>query len=117
MTLLVRTDPNEKGYKGLSMFLAEKPRGDDANPFPAEGMTGGEIKVLGYRGMKEYEIGFDGFAVKAENLLGGREGLGFQQLMRPEERRVGKECLSTCRSRWSPYPYTKKQHTHNPPHP
>src|SRR3546814_6577792 len=63
------------------MFLAEKPRGDDANPFPAEGMTGGEIKVLGYRGMKEYEIGFDGFAVKAENLLGGREGLGFKQLM------------------------------------
>src|SRR3546814_9730398 len=73
MTLLVRTDPNEKSYKGLSMFLAEKPRGDDANPFPAEGMTGGEIKVLGYRGMKEYEIGFDGFAVKAENLLGRSE--------------------------------------------
>src|SRR3546814_14126126 len=65
---------------GLWMFLAEKPRGDDANPFPAEGMTGGEIKVLGYRGMKEYEIGFDGFAAKAENLLGGREGLGFKQL-------------------------------------
>ncbi|WP_341702956.1 acyl-CoA dehydrogenase family protein [Ferrovibrio sp.] len=81
MTLLARTDPNEKGYKGLSMFLAEKPRGDDANPFPAEGMTGGEIEVLGYRGMKEYEIGFDGFAVKTENLLGGKEGQGFKQLM------------------------------------
>ena len=81
MTLLARTDPNEKGYKGLSMFLAEKPRGDDANPFPAEGMTGGEIEVLGYRGMKEYEIGFDGFKVKAENLLGQREGQGFKQLM------------------------------------
>jgi (2S)-methylsuccinyl-CoA dehydrogenase len=81
MTLLARTDPNEPGYKGLSMFLAEKPRGDDANPFPAEGMTGGEIKVLGYRGMKEYEIGFDGFVVKAENLLGGKEGQGFKQLM------------------------------------
>src|SRR3546814_13281686 len=24
-------------------------------------------------------------------------------LLRPEERRVGKECVSTCRSRWSPY--------------
>lgn len=81
MTLLVRTDPNEKSYKGLSMFLAEKPRGDDANPFPAQGMTGGEIEVLGYRGMKEYEIGFDGFEVKAENLLGQREGQGFKQLM------------------------------------
>jgi (2S)-methylsuccinyl-CoA dehydrogenase len=81
MTLLARTNPDEPGYKGLSMFLAEKPRGTDENPFPAEGMTGGEIEVLGYRGMKEYEIGFDGFAVKAENLLGGAEGQGFKQLM------------------------------------
>ncbi|HLT76118.1 MAG TPA: acyl-CoA dehydrogenase family protein [Ferrovibrio sp.] len=81
MTLLARTDPSEKGYKGLSMFLAEKPRGDDSNPFPAKGMTGGEIEVLGYRGMKEYEIGFDDFEVKAENLLGQREGQGFKQLM------------------------------------
>ncbi len=81
MTLLVRTNPNEKGYKGLSMLLAEKPRGDDANPFPAEGMSGGEIEVLGYRGMKEYEISFDGFSVPAGNLLGGEEGQGFKQLM------------------------------------
>jgi (2S)-methylsuccinyl-CoA dehydrogenase len=81
MTLLVRTNPNEKGYRGLSMLLAEKPRGSDENPFPAAGMSGTEIEVLGYRGMKEYEIAFDGFTVKAENLLGGVEGLGFKQLM------------------------------------
>ena len=81
MTLLARTDPKEPGYKGLSMFMAEKPRGTDADPFPAPGMTGGEIKVLGYRGMKEYELAFDGFEVKAENLLGGVEGEGFKQLM------------------------------------
>ncbi len=81
MTLLARTDPGEKGYKGLSMFLAEKPRGTDEDPFPAEGMSGGEIKVLGYRGMKEYEIGFDDFEVAAENLLGEKEGEGFKQLM------------------------------------
>jgi (2S)-methylsuccinyl-CoA dehydrogenase len=81
MTLLVRTNPAETGYRGLSMLLAEKPRGDDGNPFPAEGMSGTEIEVLGYRGMKEYEIAFDGFTVKAENLLGGVEGLGFKQLM------------------------------------
>ncbi|MET4807003.1 acyl-CoA dehydrogenase family protein [Limibacillus sp. MBR-115] len=81
MTLLARTDPTETGYKGLSMFIAEKPRGSDADPFPAQGMTGGEIKVLGYRGMKEYELAFDGFAVAAENLLGGVEGEGFKQLM------------------------------------
>jgi (2S)-methylsuccinyl-CoA dehydrogenase len=81
MTLLVRTDPKEPGYQGLSMLLAEKPRGTDAKPFPARGMSGTEIEVLGYRGMKEYEIAFDGFEVKAENLLGGVEGMGFKQLM------------------------------------
>ncbi len=85
MTLLTRTDPNTDGYKGLSMLIAEKPRGDDANPFPADGMTGGEIEVLGYRGMKEYELRFDNFEVKAENLLGGVEGQGFKQLMRTFE--------------------------------
>ena len=81
MTLLTRTNPNEAGYKGLSMFLAEKPRGSDEEPFPAKGMTGGEIEVLGYRGMKEYDISFDDFEVPAENLLGGVEGQGFKQLM------------------------------------
>ncbi len=81
MTLLVRTEPAEKGYKGLSMLLAEKPRGDDANPFPAEGMSGGEIEVLGYRGMKEYEIRFDAFEVPEDALLGGVGGQGFKQLM------------------------------------
>jgi (2S)-methylsuccinyl-CoA dehydrogenase len=81
MTLLVRTNPKESGHRGLSMLLAEKPRGDDSKPFPVKGMSGTEIEVLGYRGMKEYEIAFDGFEVKAENLLGGAEGMGFKQLM------------------------------------
>src|SRR6202012_5795774 len=81
MTLLVRTDPDVKDHRGLSMFLAEKPRGTEAEPFPAPGMGGGEIAVIGYRGMKEYEIAFDGFAVAHANLLGGQEGQGFAQLM------------------------------------
>ena len=81
MTLLARTDPETTDHRGLSMFLAEKTPGTDENPFPTEGMTGGEIEVLGYRGMKEYELGFDGFAVKQANLLGGAEGKGFKQLM------------------------------------
>ena len=85
MTVLARTDPKEKGYRGLSMFLSPKPRGTDGNPFPAEGMTGGEIEVLGYRGMKEFDISFDRFAVPAENLLGGVEGQGFKQLMQTFE--------------------------------
>jgi (2S)-methylsuccinyl-CoA dehydrogenase len=81
MTLLVRTDPGEPGYRGLSMLLAEKPRGTDENPFPVPGMSGGEIEVLGYRGMKEYDISFDGFEVPVSQLLGGVEGQGFKQLM------------------------------------
>ncbi len=85
MTLLVRTNPDEKGYKGLSMLLAPKPRGSDADPFPAQGMTGSEIEVLGYRGMKEFDISFDGFEVPADNLLGGVEGQGFKQLMQTFE--------------------------------
>jgi (2S)-methylsuccinyl-CoA dehydrogenase len=85
MTLLARTDPASEDYRGLSMFLAEKTPGTDEHPFPDEGMSGGEIEVLGYRGMKEYELGFDGFRVAGENLLGGREGQGFKQLMQTFE--------------------------------
>ncbi len=81
MTLLARTNPDSTDHRGLSMFLAEKTPGTDEAPFPTPGMTGGEIEVLGYRGMKEYELGFDGFHVKGENLLGGEEGKGFKQLM------------------------------------
>lgn len=81
MTLLARTNPETNNFSGLSMFLAEKPRGSDETPFPADGMTGGEIEVLGYRGMKEYEIGFDEFEVPAANLLGETEGMGFKHLM------------------------------------
>ncbi|MBY6157854.1 acyl-CoA dehydrogenase family protein [Pseudooceanicola nitratireducens] len=85
MTVLARTDPSSTDHNGLSMFLAEKTPGTDENPFPTEGMTGGEIEVLGYRGMKEYELGFDNFHVKGDNLLGGVEGQGFRQLMKTFE--------------------------------
>jgi len=81
MTVLARSIPDTNNFSGLSMFICEKPRGTDAEPFPAKGMTGGEIEVLGYRGMKEYELGFDGFEVPVENLLGEVEGLGFKHLM------------------------------------
>ena len=81
MTLLARTDSDTPGYRGLSMFLAPKTRGSDDDPFPDSGIDGGEIPVLGYRGMKEYEIGFDGFEVDAGDLLGREEGQGFKQLM------------------------------------
>ncbi|SLN45295.1 acyl-CoA dehydrogenase family protein [Roseisalinus antarcticus] len=85
MTVLARTDPDSTDHRGLSMFLAEKTPGTDAAPFPDAGITGGEIEVLGYRGMKEYELAFDGFPVPADNLLGGEEGQGFRQLMQTFE--------------------------------
>ncbi|MCZ8136937.1 MAG: acyl-CoA/acyl-ACP dehydrogenase [Porphyrobacter sp.] len=85
MTMLVRTDTAQPGYGGLSMLLATKTRGTDAAPFPDAGIEGSEIEVLGYRGMKEYALGLDGFAVAADGLLGGREGQGFKQLMRTFE--------------------------------
>ena len=85
MTMLARTDPDTTDYRGLSMFLAEKTPGTEEDPFPTPGMTGGEIEVLGYRGMKEYELAFDGFEIKGENLLGGETGKGFKQLMQTFE--------------------------------
>ena len=78
MTVLARTDLDQKGYKGLSMFLVEKPRGNCENPFPMDGMSGSEIEVLGYRGMKEYEIALDDIKVSKKQLLGEEEGNGFK---------------------------------------
>jgi (2S)-methylsuccinyl-CoA dehydrogenase len=85
MTVLARTSATDKGYGGLSLLLAGKPRGNSDSPFPAPGMSGGEIAVLGYRGMKEYEIAFTDFAVPADGLLGGVPGQGFKQLMQTFE--------------------------------
>lgn len=81
MTLLVRTDPEQTGYQGLTMLLVDKQRGTDHQLFPDEGLSGTEIEVLGYRGMREYDIAFDHFAVSAESVLGNTEGMGFKQLM------------------------------------
>lgn len=85
MTLLARTLPDAKGYAGLSMLLVPKPRGTETDPFPAQGMSGSEIEVLGYRGMREYALQFDAMAAPADALLGGEEGQGFKQLMRTFE--------------------------------
>jgi (2S)-methylsuccinyl-CoA dehydrogenase len=85
MTLLARTLPDASGYAGLSMLLVPKPRASEGDPFPAPGMDGSEIEVLGYRGMREYALAFDGMMAPADALLGGEEGQGFKQLMRTFE--------------------------------
>jgi (2S)-methylsuccinyl-CoA dehydrogenase len=85
MVVLARTDPDSKGHSGISILLAPKTRGSDGNEFPDAGIAGSEIEVLGYRGLKEYELGFDGFAVNCSCLLGGVEGRGFAHLMQTFE--------------------------------
>jgi (2S)-methylsuccinyl-CoA dehydrogenase len=85
MTVLARSDAGRAGHGGLSMFLAAKTRGDATDAFPDPGISGGEIPVLGYRGMKEYALAFDDFSVAADSLLGGSEGAGFRQLMQTFE--------------------------------
>lgn len=85
MTLLARTETGSTDHNGLSMFLAPKSRGTKEQPFPSKGMSGGEIPVLGYRGMREYDIAFDGFDVGSASLLGGTPGQGFRQLMQTFE--------------------------------
>jgi (2S)-methylsuccinyl-CoA dehydrogenase len=76
MTVLARTDPGQGDHRGLSMFLAEKALGQPGLEFSDRGLSGTEIKVLGYRGMKEYELSFDDFRVPPDGLLGGDGGLG-----------------------------------------
>lgn len=85
MTVLARSDPERPGFDGLSMFLAAKTRGRPDQPFPDAGLSGSEIEVLGYRGMKEYVLAFDDFAVASDGLLGNQEGGGFRQLMQTFE--------------------------------
>ena len=81
MTMLVRTDSNSTDHKGLSMLLIDKQRGTDTDPFPDSSLSGSEIEVLGYRGMREYDLAFDRFTAPQSALLGNREGQGFKQLM------------------------------------
>jgi alkylation response protein AidB-like acyl-CoA dehydrogenase len=79
LTVLARTNPDIKPlHKGLSILLVEKTPGDGFHP---PQLSGGPIPTIGYKGMKSYSLGFDGYECPKENLLGGEEGKGFYQLM------------------------------------
>lgn len=78
LTVLARTGEPGSKHKGLSILLVEKEPGDDFDP---PRLSGGAIPTIGYKGMKSYSLGFDGYPVPRENLLGGEEGKGFYQLM------------------------------------
>jgi alkylation response protein AidB-like acyl-CoA dehydrogenase len=79
LTVLARTNPDVSlRHKGLSILLVEKTPGDGFSP---PELSGGAIPTIGYKGMKSYSLGFDGYTCPRENLLGGVEGKGFYQLM------------------------------------
>ena len=82
MIILARTNQDvTKKNRGLSILLAPKTRGTEKAYFPDDNIAGTEIKVLGYRGMKEFEIRFENFVVNETGLLGNLEDFGFSQLM------------------------------------
>ena len=78
---LARTNPDVSfGYKGLSLFIVEKPA-FSGHEFVHQQEAGGSlsgkaIATLGYRGMHSFELFFDDYFVPAENLVGGEAGQG-----------------------------------------
>ncbi|MCU1503197.1 MAG: putative acyl-CoA dehydrogenase [Ilumatobacteraceae bacterium] len=85
LMLLARTEPNEKGHRGLSLFIVPKPRGEGHGfEFTQETLPGGTtgkmegraIDTIGYRGMHSYEVALEDWWVPATNLIGGAEGRG-----------------------------------------
>ena len=79
LTVMTRTDPDiSKRHRGLSLILFEKQPGDDFMP-PT--LTGSPIPTIGYHGMRSYALQFDDAYAPAANLIGGKEGQGFYQLM------------------------------------
>jgi alkylation response protein AidB-like acyl-CoA dehydrogenase len=80
VAVLVRTDEGAaKAHQNLTTFLVEKPTGfGEVLP----GLTiPGKIDKMGYKGVDTTELVFDGFAVSADDVLGGVTGRGFAQMM------------------------------------
>ncbi len=71
--LLAKTDPDaDPPYKGMSAFIVEKGPGF---------IVARDIDKLGYKGVETCELWFQDFRVPADNLIGGKEGEGFKQVM------------------------------------
>ena len=86
LIILARTNPDILlKHKGLSIFLVPKNQGKEDDFFPNKSISGTEIKVLGYRGMKEFELRLDNLEVEKISLLGENENSGFTQLMKTFE--------------------------------
>ena len=72
LAVLVKTDPDtDPPHKGMSLILAEKDSGYEAQ----------KLEKLGYKGIDTGELRFDGVRVPADNLIGGIKGRGLQQIL------------------------------------
>ena len=72
--LMTKTDPNAvPAHRGMSCFIVEK----GGSGFE----VGRDLDKLGYRGLDTCELIFQDFRVPMDNLVGGEEGRGFQQVM------------------------------------
>lgn len=86
--LLARTGERDEGWRGLTMFLAEKEAkisDDDHHRFEYTQSEGGHvagtaIPTIGYRGMHSFSVSFEDYFVPEENRIGG-EGEGFKLQM------------------------------------
>jgi len=72
LAVLVKTDPKtDPPHKGMSLLLVEKGAGMSVSP----------LAKLGYKGVDTGEVVFDDCRVPADNLIGGEEGRGLQQIL------------------------------------
>lgn len=81
LVTLARTDTDSGlGFKGLSMFLVEKPAfsGHQFDYQQPQGgrLIGKSISTIGYRGMHSFDLFFEDYFVAENNLVGGEEGKG-----------------------------------------
>jgi (2S)-methylsuccinyl-CoA dehydrogenase len=81
LVTLARTDTDSGlGFKGLSMFLVEKPAfsGHQFDYQQPQGgrLIGKSISTIGYRGMHSFDVFFEDYFVAENNLVGGEEGKG-----------------------------------------
>ncbi len=81
LMVLARSDSDpKKGHRGLTIFLAEKPR-FEGHEFSWTQERGGKISAraidtIGYRGMHSFDVFFEDFFVPEHNVLGGLAGIG-----------------------------------------
>ena len=114
MTLLVRTDRQcKRSPRAFHAAGGKAARRWTPIRSPRPACRGGEIEVLGYRGMKEYEIGFDGFRVPADEPARRRGGAGLQAADGDVRERAHPDCRArrrrramragagACATRWS----------------